>query len=343
MTLKFLIFTIALYFGFSLSAISQPTIGMSFPPVKNQAEIDFTLQNLDLLNVSNIRIAENWKNREPTQGNFNWQPLESRITALNEGGMNILLTIQSDGPEWACGISNSKSCLFNDWNEFEPYVKELLERIGPMLNAIQFGNEWDNQFAGTAEQFLSFQNLFYDLVKKYRPDLNVVLGGITTRPLIYEAMCLDNVRINQDEYRLQRQIDLNQFIQDDVCTRQRQSYASDLMDVKYLLSNARYDIADIHLYDTSDLWPQFVTRFKTMTDKPVYVTEFGGPNPDFELRDDAYQASRLATYLQTISQLPVERAYYFKLTDGGDAYHDLSGLFDERGNPKPAFDVFLNR
>ncbi len=341
--LKPLFFTIALYFSFSLSAISQPLIGMSFPPVKNQTEINFTLKQLNMLNISDIRIAENWKNREPAQGNFNWQPLENRIRILSEGGMDILLTIQSDGPDWACGISNSKSCMFNDWNEFEPYMKELLERIGPMLNAIQFGNEWDNQFVGSAEQFLSFQNLFYDLVKKYRPDLNVVLGGITTRPLIYEAMCLDNVRINQAEYRLQNQIDLNQFIQTDVCTRQRLSYAADLADVKNLLSNARYDIADIHLYDTPDLWPRFISSFKAMTNKPVYVTEFGGPNPDFELRDPIYQASRLATYLRTISQLPVERAYYFKLTDGGDAYHDLSGLFDDRGNAKPALAVFKNR
>ena len=316
-------------------------MGMSFPPVRNMAEISFTLNQLKRLGIRDIRIAENWKNREPERGDFNWAPLENRIRALGNDGLRILLTIQSDGPDWACGARNSKSCIFTDWSDFENYMEELLARVGSELDAIQFGNEWDNQFVGTARQFLILQNRFYDLVKKYRPGLDVVLGGITTRSLLYEAICLNGTRINQNEYGLQRPIDLNRLITEDVCTRQRQSYANDLTDVRNMLSQARYDIADIHLYDTPDLWDEFMESLGKMTQRPLYATEFGGPNPDLELRDPAYQALRLSGYLKTISQLPLKRAYYFKLTDGGDAYHDLSGLFDEKGNPKPALDVFL--
>ncbi len=343
-THKFKSLAIAFFtiFAISIPAFSQPLIGISFPPIKSLEQIAFTIEQLNALDVTYIRIAENWKNREPRQGEFNWPPLEKRINTLSAAGIKILLTVQSDGPGWACAIRNAKSCEFKDWQDFEPYMKGVLERVGAKLDAIQFGNEWDNQFVGSAAQFLEFQNSFYDLVKQYRPRLKVVLGGITSRTLIYDAMCIGNIRLDQSDYQTRRKVDLNQFIQSDICTRQRASYASDLQDVRNVLTRARYDIADIHLYDTPDLWAQFTDRFSTMTTKPIYVTEFGGPNPELELSNPEYQASRLKTYLQTVSQLPIERAYYFKLTDG-DAYHGLSGLFDEQGNRKPAYDVFLNR
>ncbi len=339
---KSVLIWLILLIGISFSALAQPVIGVSFPPVSNRAEIAFTLQQLNALKVTHIRISENWRNREPRRGSFNWAPLEERIRRLNTGGLKVLLTIQSDGPDWACAARNSKSCVFKDFDNFAPYLNELLARVGDKIGSIQFGNEWDNQFVGSAAQFLDFQNRFYDVVKQNRPDLQVVLGGITSRALIYDAMCLGNRELDQSAYELQNPVDLNRFIQSEICTRQQRSYASDLRDVENMLTQAKYDIADVHLYDTPDLWPVFIRRFALMTTKPLYVTEFGGPNPELELKNPVYQASRLATYLQTISRLPVERAYYFKLTDG-NAYHNLSGLFDEQGNRKPAYTVFLNR
>ena len=101
------------------------------------------------------------------------------------------------------------------------------------------------------------------------------------------------------------------------------------------------DIADLHLYDAEDLWPAAVDWFVTLTaGRPVWLTEFGGPAPELEPRDPNYQAERLAAYLRVVDGLPVDRAYYFKLTDDDGSIHDRSGLFDRRGRPKPSLDVF---
>ena len=76
------------------------------------------------------------------------------------------------------------------------------------------------------------------------------------------------------------------------------------------------------------------------TARPIWVTEFGGPWPWNEPSDPEYQAERLAVYLDTIGALPIDRAYYFKLTDDPGTFHAASGLYDVEGQEKPALSVF---
>ena len=97
---------------------------------------------------------------------------------------------------------------------------------------------------------------------------------------------------------------------------------------------------DLHLYDAVGLWPAAVRWVKSLSSKPIWITEFGGPSPEFEPTGAEYQAERLEAYMRTIKKLPVARAYYFKLTDDPASYHSLSGLYDAQGRAKPALDVF---
>ncbi len=334
---------LALMLGFALPTMAQPRLGMSFPPVKTAAEIAFTVEKLQALGVRDIRIAEAWAMREPNRGNYNWQAVEARIGALSAAGLRIMLTIQSDGPDWACGARNNYTCEITDWPAFEAYVTALLGRVGGQLASIQFGNEWDNLYVGNVAQYIAQQNAFYDLVKRVQPGLTVVLGGITTRAQLYEAVCLNGMQLDQSAYGLRRELDLNAYVQNAVCGRARAGYAADLAEVEMVLKAARYDLADIHLYDTPDLWPEFIRSFTRLSRAPVIVSEFGGPNPELERDDPLYQAGRLVDYLMVMQGLPVDLAYYFKLTDDDSSYHNRSGLFDRQGREKPALDVFENR
>jgi hypothetical protein len=113
--------------------------------------------------------------------------------------------------------------------------------------------------------------------------------------------------------------------------------------VRLVLGQADYDIVDIHLYGVNDLWLPATRWIASVADgRPVWVTEFGGPAPELEPQDPAYQAQRLAQYLTAITSLPIERAYYFKLTDDDTSVHDRSGLYDRHGQPKPALGVFTD-
>ncbi len=313
------------------SVHAAPLIGMSFPPVASAEHRDFTARALGPLGVTHIRIAENWKRRGMTP---DYGPLVGRIADLRAKGFTVLLTVQSDGPDAACIARNDHSCLIADDAPLEAYLTGLLAAVGDDLDAIQFGNEWDNQFVGTTADFLALHDRFARVVRRDRPDLSIVLGGVTGRAAYAKAMCEDRQPLAIEG------VDLTETIAE-FCGRDEPRNAKVTTAVRTVLAQADYDIADLHLYDAEDLWPAAVDWFVTLTaGRPVWLTEFGGPAPELEPRDPNYQAERLATYLRVVDGLPVDRAYYFKLTDDDGSIHDRSGLYDRRGRPKPSLDVF---
>lgn len=327
----------------SPSALSRPTIGMSFPPVKDTQHLSFSLEKLRQLDVVHVRISEDWALREPQRGKFNWAPLERRINVFWDAKIKVLLTVQANGPKWATSKCNSKSCDFKNWQDVEPFLGELLKRVGHKIDAIQFGNEWDEQYVAGTKRYTELQNKFYSFVKARRKNLPVVIGGITSNVLLYQSICLNGATFKSVDIQLKKPIDVNKLLQNDFCNRKKQKHVATLANVKSALRSASYDILDVHLYDLPELWPQLIKVARNFSKKPIFVTEFGGPNPQFEKHDEAYQARRLAIYLKTIKTLPVRRAYYFKLTDDPSSYHSKSGLYTTSGKAKPALTVFSNR
>ena len=143
-----IIFILLFVFAFSNifaqtdSCINYTRLGISFPAVTNQEQMDFSQYHLNFLGVNMIRIAEDWAIREATQGVYNWGPLDTRMNWIEENNYDVLLTIQSNGPDWACNpdLQNDLSCAFSDSAAFRKYVDTLLVRYGNTITKIQFGN-----------------------------------------------------------------------------------------------------------------------------------------------------------------------------------------------------------
>ena len=214
-------------------------LGISFPPVADGQQRDFTAPLLQELGVKRIRIADRWSFREPTPGVFNWGPLDERIAWAEAQGLAILLTIQSEGPDWACSsVSNTNSCIYNNNADFQNYVEQLLQRYPNRIAKIQFGNEWMSDFwyIGTGAQFAAANNIVYDAVQQYSPDTKVVLGGFTSISLRIMAACDGLIEVLQDD-------DGNtynrQYLDDNCGTDPTVQQARAKIDV--VLNTARYD------------------------------------------------------------------------------------------------------
>jgi hypothetical protein len=80
---------------------------------------------------------------------------------------------------------------------------------------------------------------------------------------------------------------------------------------------------------------------KDMADYQVLASEFGGPHPDLEPAGEGYKADRLVSYVQTLDEIGIEIAYYFKLVEeeGTSIAHPNSFLIDSDLERVPAFDV----
>lgn len=312
-------------------------VGLSFPPISNASGLAFTIEQMKNLDILLVRISSNWAHREPQQGYYYWDPLDERINALHESGASILFTIPASGPDWACGEKTENgTCVFQDEEAFRSYVTALMSRYRGKINKVQFGNEWDNmlRYPGTAEEFMTYTNIVYDIIQETSPGTTVVLGGLTTAYSIYISACENGEVLSFEALELKNGVNLAARIERQLCSR------NDLeARVTYVLKNARYDIVDLHLYDDSENWPLYVNTLRQITDKPLIVSEFGGPSSAFERYSQEYHAQRLKQYLLTLEDLPIEEAYYFTLVDNPMTYHSRSGLFTVTRQKKNAFDM----
>ena len=312
-----------------------PVIGIAYPPAGDAAARAFTVRVLADLGVRHVRIGETWARRPLHAAPDDFAPLKRRIGALRAGGLRVLLTVSSDGPEGACLRRNDHACALAPDAPFEAFITALLAAVGDDIEAIQFANEWDNRFPGNSADFLALHARFAATVRAEHPALTLVLGGITGRApysaVICEGGLVPDLGPDADPATI-----LHEMCQRDPA----RNLAARAM-VSEALARADYDVADLHLYDAANAWPGAVAWMLARTGgRPLWLTEFGGPNPRLEPSSPGYQATRLALYLDTAATLPVARAYYFKLTDDPGSHHSRSGLYDSRARPKPALEVF---
>lgn len=303
-------------------------LGISFPPVADEEQRMFTKPLLDELNVNIIRIGEEWNFREPLEGEFNWTSLDDRVSWAESNEYKVLLTIQSNGPDWACsGQQNSNSCVFKDNQKFKNYIEQLLQRYPNKISKIQFGNEWQSDFwyVGSEQEFVTASNIVYNAIQQFSPQTAFVLGGFTTMSLRFLAGCnglIDEFHDDEGNVYTREFLDANCGGTDIQSVKNR---------IDYVLQNAHYDLVDVHLYDDAENWNIYFEHFKSMVEKPIIVSEFGGPNVNLEPITEAYQSERLEYYIRTIDSLEIEEAYFFKLVEGTDnAVHTESGLINDQ-------------
>ena len=317
--------------------LNNLNLAISFPAVKDESQRKFTAKILKELKVDKIRFAEEWSFREPTQGNFKWTPLDDRINWVNENNLKVLLTIQSNASDWACGQKNENSCVFDN-TTFKTYIEKLLVRYSGKIDKIQFGNEWqsDYWYIGNSQEFTSANNILYDAVQEFSPNTTVVLGRFTTISLRYMAGCAGKINsFKDDEGMLFDQAHLNNN-----CTKIE--FTDVLNKINYILENAQYDELDIHLYDDVENWEIYFQHFQSLVSKPIIVTEFGGPNTHYEDNSESFQAKRLYDYIHKLDDIGISEAYFFKLIEGSkNKAHKKSGLITELFlTKKEGFDIF---
>ncbi|MBT4849354.1 hypothetical protein HON36_00705 [Candidatus Parcubacteria bacterium] len=329
--------------------------------VGNTEEIQYSINVMDDLDLDRIRFFENWILRQPSLEKVNWRGLDKRINGPSDANKKIAITIKPVGTQngelsWYCQEegANLNSCVFKPEHEddFAQYIESIIKRYPGKIDKIQFSNEWDSNyhFVGTAQDYVKYSNLVYDTVKLHSPETTVALGGITKWPLVYLAGC--QLGLIDEFYTEEGEL---------VSPSQKEAWCNSAeviernQRVKYVFINAKYDMVDIHLYDDPENWAAYVEALQSnlnLEDKPIILTEFGGPreqDPRFgDPYDEEVQATQLQKYIDKLKELPVSEAYYFRLIegDGIGIGHPLTGLMkliDGTPVKKPNYDVFKNR
>lgn len=307
-----------------------PRLGISFPPVSNAKARAITLRHLNRLNCKLVRIDTPWRLREPSPGQYNWKPFDSRLKALRRIDVDIMVTLSADGPDWRA--------VFHDEKTWRRFVRAFVSRYSKHIHKLQFANEWDtlgHWFPGTAKEFVHLHNIFYEASKAIAPELPIVLGGVTRSYPMLKLYIERPENLDFSKMDLKNPDKITKKLE-----KARNQFSRFKARVEYVFANAQYDECDIHLYDDCENWKGCVNVIRGLTSRPIIVSEFGGPSSAYENYSESYHAKRMEMYLSTIAKLPITEAYYFNLVENPSTYHDRSGLLTRWLREKPAYRVF---
>ena len=316
-----------------------PRLGISFPPVSNAKARAITLRHLKRLNCKLVRIDAPWRLREPRPGKYNWKPFDARVKALRSIGVDIMVTLSADGPDWVSGKrSKNGRAVFKDAKAWRRFVSAFVSRYSKHIHKLQFANEWDSLgywFPGTAQELVHLHNIFYETSKAIAPDLTIVLGGVTRSYPMLRLYTENPASLDFSKMKLKEPNKITKKLE-----KGRHQLARLKARVEHVFANAQYDECDIHLYDDCENWSICVDVIRTLTSRPIIVSEFGGPSSNYEVYSEDYHGQRIKAYLQVISKLPITEAYYFNLVENPTTYHDRSGLLTRWLREKSAYRVF---
>lgn len=318
-------------------------LGIAFPPVGNAEQLQFTIGAMTSLNMTMIRFSQTWSLREPENDAWNWAPLAARVAKLGAAEKEIFLSLElKEFPDWTHGLS-----LDELKSEFREYISLLLSLYGENLSYIQYGNEWNweiDQFrSGDDAEYIALANILYEEVQALSADRRptVVLGSLSIgalRGIAFAQDRIDNVSFQGEEL----------YGEDDLAEADV-ALVDEVPRMRDIISEVKFDAVDLHFYDDVWNWSIYMDAFtqlvsqagKNLDGIPIVVSEFGGPHPELEPKNQNYRAAQLVEYVRTLDALPVELALYFKLVESSGPYivHSNSYLYDRNLRSTPSFEV----
>lgn len=305
-----------------------------------------------------VRIGLSWKWLEPRPGTFKWKSVDRQIVALQRLGIEPFLTLASDAP-WGIRketskVQNGTPSNMETWGRFVAAVVERYDGDGdgdaPGLERpvryFQVANEWigpDNPsggWAGTTDELIDFINTSHDAVKARSPKAIFVLGGIASTNL--DVLVVYEGRANYVVQRRQSRTSSKTMTAKQIRTPK---VAAVLRERVYpVLREARYDVADVHLYGPAERDPLRIEAIRQrIGGRPLISTECGGPSLNYQDRynpEDHFMAV-IEHNLAVLSE-GLQFCLWLLLGENPNTHfpHSKIALFESKGEPKPGYRAY---
>ncbi|NDJ54535.1 MAG: hypothetical protein GYB68_15825 [Chloroflexi bacterium] len=289
----------------------SPTTPVNFYGANFIAPFEPWTSLADEMGASVVRWQFNWRDHEPSQGQWNWTLTDKIIPAWRDGGIRIHALLHNP-PDWAKvnppdGLQPRNLDLpWNDPNNhWARYCYEFANRYKGQIDSYEIWNEPDlkQYFEGNAQEYYNLMRACYQAIKAVDPDTPVVMAGM--------AVLVDR-----------------QFMQDVI-----RLAAEDPQGPAY---NYFFDAANIHMYADPDLvwtlaqWTRGVLAENGLGDKPIWITEANaallgyGDAPDTADWYFANEQEQAWYILQAIANAHAARAERFMVFRFADDDMNLS-------------------
>ena len=140
------------------------------------------VQSIDELGMAWAKQQIEWALYEPSAGAVNWAPIDEMVDAMDEAGLNILLSVAS-APGWARDSDQEKGPP-TDYKTYANFVGQLASRYEGRVDAYEIWNEqnlrreWNTSKGISAASYVELLRLAYTAIKEVDPEAIVVTGGL---------------------------------------------------------------------------------------------------------------------------------------------------------------------
>lgn len=268
----------------------SPLLGISFPG--NTPDLyDYLVD----AGIGRARISASWRRIQPKAGQWDFVDLDRRVQGLQARGIAPFVTFESDA-DWATRpetqkVKNAVPLNKAEWAQFVSAVVERydgdgiddMQGLAAPIRHYQAANEFTSDtnasggWTGTNAELLAYVNTARAAVRQADPNAVFVLGGLA-------AFVADAVLVNQGhaDWTLRQQMeDGRELVMTPDQLRTAKITALVEGRVRYLLQNADYDMADIHLYGPQERDDLRLALLREWSGRPVMSSECGGPNLDY--------------------------------------------------------------
>lgn len=147
---------------------------------------EHSLQQIKPLRVNWVKVQAAWEWLQPDRGgqfDQNFRLFQLHVQKADKYGFQVMLSIVK-APDWTRHSNRNEDGPPDDLNQLAAFIRLLLEKVGPYVDAIEIWNEpnlrreWTGSRPINGASYMELFRVAYDSIRAYSPHLVLITAGL---------------------------------------------------------------------------------------------------------------------------------------------------------------------
>lgn len=147
---------------------------------------EHSLQQIKPLRVNWVKVQAAWEWLQPDRGgqfDQNFRLFQLHVQKADKYGFQVMLSIVK-APDWTRHSNRNEDGPPDDLNQLAAFIRLLLEKVGPYVDAIEIWNEpnlrreWTGSRSISGASYMELFRVAYDSIRAYSPNITLITAGL---------------------------------------------------------------------------------------------------------------------------------------------------------------------
>lgn len=147
---------------------------------------EYRMQQIKPLRVNWVKVQAAWEWLQPDRGgqfDQNFRLFQLHVQKADKYGFQVMLSIVK-APDWTRHSNRNEDGPPDNLNEFAAFLRLLLEKVGPYVDAIEIWNEpnlrreWTGSRPISGASYMELFRVGYDTIRAYSPHITLITAGL---------------------------------------------------------------------------------------------------------------------------------------------------------------------